>query len=150
ETAGTSGFHLNLHVDQVQDGTGLFTMPLEVRLTRASGDTTVTIWAGAGDYTWDLAESTTALALDPDDHVLKQVTMVPAPETSASAALGLNGGLAVDAPSPNPWMSSVRISFQLAGAGPVTVSVYDVQGRRVFSTAPSSMDAGRHEWRWDG
>jgi hypothetical protein len=58
--------------------------------------------------------------------------------------------LALDAPSPNPFSSSTRLSFSLAQAGRATVVVFDVGGRRVRLLADGEFEAGAHPLVWDG
>ena len=64
------------------------------------------------------------------------------------AALAAEGGAAfgLETAAPNPAVSSTRIAFSLAEAGPARVAVYDVLGRQVAVLADgASMEAGRHE-----
>jgi hypothetical protein len=51
---------------------------------------------------------------------------------------------------PNPFSPSTRIRFNLAGAGPVRLSVYDVAGRLVTRLLDERRRAGEHEADWDG
>lgn len=63
------------------------------------------------------------------------------------------GGGASLAAHPNPFNPSVRLSFTLAAAGPVSLSVYDASGRRVATPiAGQWRSAGEHaiDWRADG
>ena len=51
---------------------------------------------------------------------------------------------------PNPFLSRTAITFTLTRAQPVSVRVYDVNGRVVRTLEPGSMSAGRHDVVWDG
>jgi hypothetical protein len=52
---------------------------------------------------------------------------------------------------PNPFNSSATIRFTLARPGPVSVSVYDLLGRRIGALVHEApMTAGEHTLRWDG
>jgi hypothetical protein len=52
---------------------------------------------------------------------------------------------------PNPFNPSVTITFELPGAGPTTLAVYDVGGHLVASLLRhEALAAGHHEIRWDG
>ena len=53
-------------------------------------------------------------------------------------------------PVPNPFGSTTRIRFGLPARGPVALSVYDVQGRRVRRLAHGIHEAGIHEVAWTG
>lgn len=52
--------------------------------------------------------------------------------------------------SPNPARSGATLSFALARAAAIELSIHDVSGRRVATVASGSFAAGRHALRWDG
>lgn len=51
---------------------------------------------------------------------------------------------------PNPFNPTTRIEYELSQSGPVTVAVYDVQGRRVSTLVDAQQAAGTHSVTWDG
>jgi hypothetical protein len=51
---------------------------------------------------------------------------------------------------PNPFASPTTIAFALAEAGAVTVTVYDLLGRRVATLLDAPLPAGPHAVTWDG
>ncbi len=51
---------------------------------------------------------------------------------------------------PNPMSPRTTIRFDLRRAGVVTLSVYDVTGRRVATLVSGELQAGPHDVRWDG
>jgi len=51
--------------------------------------------------------------------------------------------------SPNPVSGSAEISFAVSHAGPVTMTAFDVGGRRIVSSALRSFTPGRHRVQWD-
>ncbi len=57
---------------------------------------------------------------------------------------------AVDQNIPNPFVSSTRIRFALPEPRPVSLKVYNVEGRLVRTLADRPYGAGRHELAWDG
>lgn len=54
------------------------------------------------------------------------------------------------APSPNPAPGASRLSFALAHAGTVDLTLYSVDGRRVRTLAQGVFEAGTHGFTWDG
>jgi hypothetical protein len=51
--------------------------------------------------------------------------------------------------NPNPFNSSTRIHYQIPAATRVTLTIYDVTGRRVTVLEDRNMDSGEHETIWD-
>ena len=49
---------------------------------------------------------------------------------------------------PNPFRSTVNITFTLPQAGLVTVDVFSADGRRVQTIADGMMEAGQHTIPW--
>jgi flagellar hook assembly protein FlgD len=50
---------------------------------------------------------------------------------------------------PNPLNASTRITFVLSEAGDVTLTVYDVMGRKVRTLIQEPMEPGPHHVIWD-
>ena len=53
-------------------------------------------------------------------------------------------------PYPNPFNPSIILPFTLRSEGPARLSIVDVAGRRIKLLFEGSMDAGFHEWGWNG
>ena len=51
---------------------------------------------------------------------------------------------------PNPFNPSTRIPFAISQAGRVTLTVYDVRGRRVATLVDRDLPAGEHHVDWQG
>ncbi|MCA9728175.1 MAG: hypothetical protein KC729_10860 [Candidatus Eisenbacteria bacterium] len=52
--------------------------------------------------------------------------------------------------SPNPFNPRTVLRFSLAQSGPVELSIFDVNGRKVRTLVSDTQDAGLHEVVWDG
>ncbi len=52
--------------------------------------------------------------------------------------------------APNPGAAGTRASFRLPAAGPATLSVYDLAGRRLRRLVREDLAAGPHAASWDG
>jgi len=52
--------------------------------------------------------------------------------------------------APNPFGGVTEAELFLAEAGPATVAVYDVRGRRVATILDTNLSAGNHRVSWDG
>ena len=51
---------------------------------------------------------------------------------------------------PNPFHDRATITFDVGEAGPVTLAIYDVRGRRVRTLLDGALPAGPHRAAWDG
>lgn len=60
------------------------------------------------------------------------------------------GALALGQNAPNPFEATTEIPFSLDQAGPVTLRVYDVLGRRVATLVDGELAAGAHSAAWSG
>ena len=62
-----------LRVDQTQSGPGIFTMPIRITVTTASGTEVRTVWNDADDqdFTLDTTEPPTGVAFDDENWILK-------------------------------------------------------------------------------
>ena len=60
------------------------------------------------------------------------------------------GSFALIGNYPNPFNANTEIRLQLAKAGPVALTIYDVQGRLVRGLWSGLLAAGAHQLSWDG
>jgi hypothetical protein len=77
--------------------------------------------------------------------------LVPAGATGVSPMdVAGASGLALYPNVPNPFGDATSVRFALPQAGPVSLTVYDVAGRRVASLVDRRLEAGTHSVMWDG
>lgn len=62
----------------------------------------------------------------------------------------INGSFRTWPPFPNPTSGSVRIPFSIPSAGDVTLDIYSLSSRRVFSERFSNLEAGSYRAVWNG
>ena len=72
-----------------------------------------------------------------------------APETGIEEGTTLPEIVTLDAPSPNPFSSSLNISYSLPEAMQASLAVYDITGRLVGAPEDGVLDAGEHTSVWD-
>jgi hypothetical protein len=100
--------------------------PLELRFRDASGERALTSKLIEGDLTYQ----TNGLAV------------VQATSLAAPAEFGLTGAY------PNPFNSTISISYGLAGASQVSLRVFDLAGREVVTLAEGKLSAGSYSVVW--
>jgi len=139
-------YRADITIHQMQSQ-GLFQMPVDIRFTIESADSTVDTTfvvdnAHSTDtYAFYLPGRVVDVALDPDDWILKYVNTRPLNPAATSVDLKVH---------PNPFNPSTTISFETGIGGPVRVVVYDVSGARVRILMDSVEPPQFHEIVWDG
>ena len=148
--AGEAGARrLQLKLTQVQTNTGIFDMPVDVRVYSPGGafvDFTVPCDRREQWYTLDVPDDALFIALDPENWILCEtipggtsgVESLPARETAISGAW------------PNPFNPRTTVQFTMGEPAPVELVIHDVSGRRIRTLLHESRSAGEHQVIWDG
>jgi hypothetical protein len=68
----------------------------------------------------------------------------------ATRRLGVPSVTALTAISPNPSRSTATLRFGLSHAGPTSLEIFSVDGRRVRTLARGVREAGEYQMAWDG
>jgi len=71
-------------------------------------------------------------------------------EPTSADDISLPAAAALHQNYPNPFNASTNISFYLADASDVELSVFDLLGRKVSTLVSSRMEAGSHTITWNG
>jgi len=137
-------FNLTIVVDQVQFAP--YSMPVDFRITTASGVIDTVFWVDEAheEFHVALADSALDVELDPGHWILCDKTeAAPAGETVPSLA-------ALDQNYPNPFNPATTIRFSLSEPAAVSLRIYDAAGRLVRVLAEAPLSAGSHARDWDG
>jgi len=76
--------------------------------------------------------------------------VIPQSPASSVDGSGLPGAARPLRAAPNPFNPATKLTFALPQAGPVSLAVYDLAGRRVATLVDTVMGAGEHTIDWDG
>jgi hypothetical protein len=140
-------------IDAFELGTGL-SYPIAGDDTDAAGAYAVRLPAGSwvlvADPPAGFPAASETVVVDPlsGDQVVNFVLgseLLTAPVGESVAASPALLGVA-----PNPFNPRTEVSFRLPHAAAVSVSVFDVTGRRVRDLVSGAFSAGRHVVAWDG
>ncbi len=120
-----------------------FTMPVQILVRSATGDTTVTVLNDRADQTFTLPArgSVTDIVIDPNNRVLKAteptvlnlVTALPEPVSTSLRVY------------PNPATEKLTVEFTVSTAGPVTVSLLNLLGQRVKTFSGERLAVGSYQ-----
>jgi hypothetical protein len=142
------GERITLRVDQVQENTGLFEMPLRVQVLGFATQTDFVVENAAATefYTLDVAGPVAAVELDPDRWILRGVEYAGSVDVPPAAPTALQ----LHPARPNPFNPATNLSFALPRPGAVRLEIFDVQGRLVRTLLAEDRPAGEHTVPWDG
>jgi hypothetical protein len=118
-----------------------FTMPIDVRITAAGRDTTVTIFNNVQKQTFTInfPKQPTSVLLDPDGWILKVIFW---------DSEFLPSDYLLEQNYPNPFNSTTNITYRLPGAAYVTLKIHDLLGRQVATLVDTKQLPGIYEYPW--
>ena len=143
-STGSDTWNLVVNINQqTNSNPAFFTMPLQIRVNRAMGDTIVTVFNNAQNQTFEIVieGEPTLISFDPNNLILKTVLSIV---TGIEGEVNLNS-YALEQNYPNPFNPSTVIRYQIPVSEFVTLKVHDVLGNEVFVLVDAIMPAGNHE-----
>jgi aminopeptidase N len=152
EQGGAPGtYALALAIDQVQTNGPVFTMPVDLKIVTAGGDTAVTVVDSTGHQSFDLvvASEPIAVELDPDNWILDEAEEVPYAGVDGQGDAGREAGLALEQNKPNPFGPATTIRYSVPRGMHVRLSIYDAAGRRVVNLLDGELRDGSGQVMWD-
>ena len=146
EPAGT-GWRVRLRIEQSQTDTGLFVMPLDVRIDTVDGPLTFVVQNDRIEqwYAFEVPSTPLGLALDPQNWVLCEKRYQGVADVAVASASGRLLGAV-----PNPFNPRTTVRFSLPRDLDVRLDLHDAAGRLVAVLAEGSFPAGDHGVVWDG
>jgi hypothetical protein len=144
QSLGGINFDLAIKITQnLRANPSYFSMPIQVKVNFASGDTTITVFNNAQVQNFNVTVSgePTSISFDPENWILKTVN---------SVVTGVDDDYLVDKYTleqnfPNPFNPTTIIKFNLAKNGFTTLKLYDVLGNEITSIVNGMLEAGLHE-----
>ena len=140
-SGGTSTTTVTVRLEQrnaTASNPSSFTMPVQIKVQSAAGDTIVTVLNDRADQTFSLPMkgAVTGVVIDPNNWILKATESTPIITALSEPP---PGGLRV---YPNPTTETLTVDFTQTQAGPVTVSLTNLLGQRVRTSSESSLSSG--------
>ncbi|MDZ7261813.1 MAG: M1 family aminopeptidase, partial [candidate division KSB1 bacterium] len=146
-----SGTVVDLRIQQTQDASLIFKMPIDITLTTNLGDTTITVLDSLVDQRFRLFlphpySGVTEVQLDKDNWILKKVTLTSVAEHQPGPPLRYE----LFQNYPNPFNSSTVIRYDLPQPSFVTLEIYNLLGQKVRTLVKQVQPPGPHQITWDG
>lgn len=117
-----------------------FTMPVQMRIQSAAGDTTVTVFNDQANqvFTVPAKGAPTGVVLDPNNWILKNLTV------EYNAVITALPEPAVFSVFPNPSAETLTVQFSTRTPGACILSLVNPLGQTVHTQIEASLPAGRH------
>jgi aminopeptidase N len=134
---------------QTQTNASYFKMPLQLKITFATGDTTVKVLNDVNNqiFTFTFNRQPTGLQFDPNNNiVLKQGTTTLGVPTID----GIPGGFALYQNYPNPFNPGTTIKYDIPERAHVQLIVFDILGNEITSLVDEEMPGGHYAVHFDG
>jgi hypothetical protein len=141
-------YNLSLKISQnVNSNPAFYTMPIQIKVNFASGDTLITVFNDAQVQNFDITVNgmPTSISIDPENWILKTVNSVV---TGVDGEI-TPGTFSLEQNYPNPFNPSTIIKFNLGKAGLTTLKLYDVLGKEVATLVNGVLEADSHEVTFD-
>lgn len=98
----------------------------------------------------EVADLNNAFALQPGEYRIYTTVELETPDISVGIGEASIPGGTLRSVYPNPFSTRTAVSFYVSDATPMTLAVYDIQGRRVKTLYEGRMGAGEHTRYWNG
>ncbi len=145
ESTGNNIYRINLTVDQAIGTIPTFyTMPVEIQITTAAGDTTLKIFNDeqSQQFTLIVKNKPEFITFDPNNLILKNLSMLDTIDLTKPSTFSLEQNY------PNPFNPTTKISYsipvQAQGYISVKLVVYDLLGRQVAVLVNKKQSAGNY------
>jgi aminopeptidase N len=133
---------------QIQTNAPIFSMPIALSFTFATGDTVVAIWNDQPNqiFQFEFASEPLNLAFDFDNRILKWDATLGV----KSLTIAQPGSFQLEPNYPNPFNSQTRLGFSIATPGEYSLKIFNSQGELVEELLRSYLNAGEYSYIWDG
>lgn len=147
---GGGNWRVNFTARQTQTNTVFFKMPIEVKVTFATGDTTIKVMNDVNNqmFSWTFNRQPTAFAFDPNNNiVLKTASLILGTENISG---NLPSEFKLHQNEPNPFNPVTMINFDVPLKSLVKITVYDALGKEIGVLVNEFKDAGKHTVSFNG
>ncbi|GAB3693747.1 M1 family aminopeptidase [Spirosoma flavus] len=140
-TSATSAIVRLVQRNTISSNPSSFTMPVQLRIRSAAGDTTVTVFSDQPDQTFTVPSRgvVTNVVVDPNNWILKSVEASTQLITAINEPIDLHLRI-----YPNPTTDQLEIDFKTYESGPVTYSLTSLLGQTIRTEYDKLLSPGTH------
>jgi hypothetical protein len=143
---GSNNYTLIIRSSQITNSNPVFfTMPIQVKITTAKGDSTFSIFNNKQNQTWNIQVNGKPLTIefDPDNWILKNISSITLTPGNGN---GIPPSFTLMQNYPNPFNGGTVISYVLPASSFVSLKIYDELGREVKTLVNEFQQAGIHNF----
>lgn len=144
------GYGVNVHVNQTTEAQTplFFAMPIDFRIAGEGWDTTVVVFntRNGENFIFQVPARPTQVELDPERWILRDATEVP----RDGLPPGFPHSLLLQQNYPNPFNPRTKIIYGIPSRAYVSLTVFDLSGKRVRSVVSDEQDPSYYRVEWDG
>jgi aminopeptidase N len=136
-------YRIDLNITQaVNPNPSFFTMPVQIKVNFASGDTVVTLFNNTQNqnFQFDVVGNPSSITFDPGNWILKTLQGITEVEDFYQPLI-----YSLEQNYPNPFNPSTTIEFRIAESGFVSLKVYDIPGNEVATLVNEEKPAGKYK-----
>ncbi len=140
---GNGNYDIRITISQTQNTNPVyFTMPIQLKISTAGKDTTVTVFNNSQSQTFNFTVSglPTRLTFDPGNLILKNMGSITDVSNKDTAPRRFK----LFANYPNPFNPTTTINFQITKTAKTNLSVFDMLGNRVATLINEKKSAGKY------
>ncbi len=141
-------YNLSLNITQnVNTSPLFFTMPIQIKVNFATGDTLITVLNNAQvqNFNVEVNGMPASISFDPGNWILKTVNSVV---TGVEDEINPNT-FSLEQNYPNPFNPSTTIKYAIGSKQFVSLKLYDVLGKEVATLVNEELEAGTQEVTFD-
>ncbi|MBI9072418.1 MAG: T9SS type A sorting domain-containing protein [Melioribacteraceae bacterium] len=145
---GNNNYEVNIDISQNSNSNPLFfTMPVELKIERNIGDTTVTVFNNEQmqSFTFNVKGKPSNLVFDPRNYILKDI--LSATDINDEAVIS-NYKLAQNYPNPFNPTTTIEYSLPIVKAS-VELKIFDMLGREIETLVNGIQNPGNYEVVWN-
>ncbi|MCX6150635.1 MAG: M1 family aminopeptidase [Ignavibacteriales bacterium] len=146
---GNGNYIVNLNITQVQTNRSVFTMPIELTFSTASGDTVIKVFNDLREqsFFFKFNNEPTQFSFDKNNLIpLKEVQVI---SDVAKMDIAYRDYFLFQN-YPNPFNPSTTIKYVLPKSSSVELKIYDLMGREIRTLVSDIISDGYKEIVWDG
>jgi len=145
---GGGNWQVEFLAKQTQTNAGFFTMPIEIKVSFSSGDTTIRILNDSNNqvFTFTFNSEPTNLQFDPNnDIILKQGTTSVSVKDPSTIPLEFM----LYQNYPNPFNPYTKIVYDISKTSNVTLKVFNILGKEIYKLENGLKETGRYSVDFD-